>query len=165
MGTRAKAIIGIDVNQLIDMLNRALADEWLAYYQYWIGAKVVKGPMKDAAIAELEEHATQELNHANMLVDRILQLAGTPILDPAKWNEIANCKYNSPEDPYIKNVLAQNIEGEQCAINVYKKIMEETKDKDPITFNLALTILEEEIEHEEDLEALAEDLELMMTRK
>jgi bacterioferritin len=32
----------------------------LAYYQYWIGAKVVKGPMKDAVIAELELHATED---------------------------------------------------------------------------------------------------------
>jgi hypothetical protein len=35
----------------------AFADEWLAYYQYWLGAKVVKGPMKEAVIAELLQHA------------------------------------------------------------------------------------------------------------
>jgi bacterioferritin len=35
------------------------------------------------------------------------------------------------------------------------------KDKDSITYQLVLEILEDEVEHEEDLEALLEDLELM----
>ncbi|NLA21799.1 MAG: ferritin, partial [Candidatus Marinimicrobia bacterium] len=45
MGTKAIEILNLDANHLIDLLNRAYADEWLAYYQYWVGAKVVKGPM------------------------------------------------------------------------------------------------------------------------
>ena len=48
MGTRGREILGIDVEQLLDQLNAAYASEWLAYYQYWLGAKVIKGPMKDA---------------------------------------------------------------------------------------------------------------------
>jgi bacterioferritin len=38
-------IVGMDVKQLLNVLNTAFADEWLAYYQYWLGAKVVTGPM------------------------------------------------------------------------------------------------------------------------
>jgi len=34
------------------------AEEWLAYHQYWLGAKVAKGPMKDAVAAELLQHVT-----------------------------------------------------------------------------------------------------------
>jgi bacterioferritin len=33
-----------------------------------------------------------------------------------------------------------------------------------VTYNMALTILEDEIEHEEDLQSLKEDLDLMVTR-
>ena len=33
-----------------------------------------------------------------------------------------------------------------------------------VTYNLALTILQQEVEHEEDLQALQEDLELMVGR-
>ena len=51
MGTKGQQIVGLKIDDVIEMLNKAFADEWLAYYQYWLGAKVVKGPMKDAAIA------------------------------------------------------------------------------------------------------------------
>ena len=50
MGKRGREIVGMDVNKLLDVLNKAFADEWLAYYQYWIGSKVTKGPMKEAVI-------------------------------------------------------------------------------------------------------------------
>jgi bacterioferritin len=68
MGQKGREIVKMDVDELINILNKALSDEWLAYYQYWIGAKVVKGPMKDAVIAELQLHATEELTHAELLV-------------------------------------------------------------------------------------------------
>jgi bacterioferritin len=42
--------------------------------------------------------------------------------------------------------------------------MDITKDKDMVTYNLALTILQQEVEHEEDLQSLKEDLDLMVSR-
>jgi hypothetical protein len=62
MGTRGRQIIGMDVEELLRLLNAAYTSEWLAYHQYWLGAKVIKGPMKDAVAAELNLHATEELN-------------------------------------------------------------------------------------------------------
>ena len=54
MARKGNSIIkGIEINEIITMLNKAYADEWLAYYQYFIEAKVIKGIMKDAAIAVL----------------------------------------------------------------------------------------------------------------
>lgn len=82
MGTKGREIVGMDVEQLLKLLNMAFTDEWLAYFQYWIGAKVVKGPMKEAVIAELLQHATDELRHAGMVSDRIIQLGGTPVSEP-----------------------------------------------------------------------------------
>ncbi len=155
----------MNVDELINLLNKALADEWLAYYQYWIGAKVVKGPMKDAVIAELDLHATEELSHAVLLTTRIVQLGGTPVLSPAEWMKITNCGYDAPTDPYVEKVLEQNIKGEQCAIKVYSHLLDLTREGDPVTYNIILTILSQEVEHEEDLDALREDLELMLARR
>lgn len=164
MGTRGREIVGMDVNKLIKLLNGAYASEWLAYYQYWLGAKVIKGPMKDAIAAELTLHATEELAHATLLATRIVQLDGTPETNPQKWFGLSPCTYAAPDDPYVSVLLEQNIEGEQCAISAYKKLMDITKDKDMVTYNLALTILEQEVEHEEDLQSLQEDLDLMVGR-
>lgn len=162
MGTKGIEIVGMDVGELIEMLNKALADEWNAYYQYWVGAYVVKGPMRPQVEAELKEHAEEELKHANMLAERIVQLGGTPILDPKQFGEKGNCAYEAPTDPNVKKILDQNIKGEQCAIDVYHKILEKVKlGNDPITFNMVRKIMQDEVEHEEDLQALKEDIEMI----
>ncbi len=165
MGTKGRALIGKPVDELIEMLNKALADEWLAYYQYWVGAKVVKGPMREATAAELLQHATEELGHAELLADRIIQLGGTPLLTPQDWYDQTNCGYEAPADPYVEVILDQNIKGEQCAIGVYQKLMEFTREIDPVTYEIALSIFTDEIEHEEDLEAIVEDIQLMKERR
>jgi bacterioferritin len=165
MGQKGREIVKMDVDELINLLNRALSDEWLAYYQYWIGAKVVKGPMKDAVIAELTLHATEELAHAELLSTRIIQLGGTPVLTPEEWFKKTNCGYDTPSDPYVEEILNQNIKGEQCAIRVYSEMLDLTRTGDPVTYNIILQILSQEVEHEEDLTALKEDLELMLERR
>lgn len=164
MGTKGIAIVGMDVNELLETLNRAFADEWLAHYQYWLGAKLAKGPMKDAVIAELLQHAADELRHAEMLTTRIIQLGGTPVTEPRKWHEVSNCGYDAPEDPYVATLLDQNIKGEQCAIDTYTKILALTSNRDPVTYNIVVQILQDEVEHEEDLQALREDLQVMLKK-
>jgi len=162
MGTVGTKLLKMDAKEVVALLNKAYADEWLAYYQYWVGAKVTKGPMKESLIAELIQHAADELRHADMVSNRIIQLGGTPLLKPEEWMQQTNCGYDAPENPYVVNVLNQNIKGEQCAINVYQKIMDITKDKDMVTYDMAFKILQDEVMHEEDLQALAEDFELML---
>jgi len=165
MGTRGTSIVGMDVNELLRLLNAAYASEWLAYYQYWLGAKLIKGPMKDAVAAELNLHATEELGHAMLLVGRIIQLGGTPVLSPELWAAASPCAYDAPADPNVGTLLDQNIAGEQCAITTYKNLMDITREADPVTYNIALTILTQEVEHEEDLQSLREDLDLLVTRR
>lgn len=161
MGTKGREIVGLDINSLLELLHKAYADEWLAYYQYWVGSKIAKGPMRGSVASELEEHAGDEFKHAGMLVERMIQLGGTPILNPEDWHKMTNCGYESPEDPDVKTLLEQNIKGEQCAIDVYKSLLDTVKEKDQITYNMVLEILEDEVEHEEDLQAILEDMKLM----
>jgi bacterioferritin len=164
MGTKGREIVGMDVEQLLKLLNMAFVDEWFAYYQYWLGAKVVKGPMKEAVIAELMQHAADELRHADMVSTRIIQLGGTPVTEPKKWYELTSCGYDAPDNPFVQAILDQNLKGERCAIGFYKKLLDATQGKDPVTYNMVLQILQDEVAHEEDLQALAEDIELMLKR-
>ena len=164
MGTKGREIVGENLPRVLELLNKAYADEWLAYYQYWLGSKVVQGPMKDAVIVELLQHAADELRHAGMITTRIIQLGGTPITSPREWFTWSNCGYAAPDDPFVKKILEQNISGEQCAINVYNSIIGEIGLKDPVTYNLAVQILQDEVEHEEDLQALLEDLGVFLVK-
>ena len=161
MGKRSVEIANLDVDQLIQTLNEALAEEWLAYYQYWIGARMMEGPMRSEIEPELLLHATQELGHAELVANRIIQLGGTPLLNPVQWPEYAGCDYEEPNDPYVEVILEQNLRGERCAISRYQLILEMTDGKDHSTYQTALGILNDEIEHEHDIEDWIRDIERM----
>ncbi|MGE5449194.1 MAG: ferritin-like domain-containing protein, partial [Bacteroidales bacterium] len=83
MGKEAINVSSVNVDELLTMLNEALSEEWLAYYQYWVGARLMEGPMRSEVEPELLLHADQELNHAVLVVSRIIQLGGTPVINPA----------------------------------------------------------------------------------
>ena len=161
MGKKGIEILGVDVDELIQMLNEALCEEWLAYYQYWVGARMMEGPMRSEIEPELLLHATQELNHATLVVDRIIQLGGTPVLTPADWMKLSKCEYEVPSDPYVMAILNQNLNGERCAINRYKGLADFTNGKDHTTHQMVTTILNEELEHEQDIEDWIADIERM----
>lgn len=152
---------GLDVKKLIDMMNSALAEEWLAYYQYWVGARMMEGPMRKEIETELLIHANEELGHAVLLVDRIIQLGGTPVLSPFDWKKLAKCEYEAPTDPYVEVILEQNLRGERCAIEHYKALADYTNGIDYTTHQIATQILSDELEHEKDIADFLTDIERM----
>ncbi len=161
MGKQGIKVVGVDVNKLLDMLNGALSEEWLAYYQYWIGARLMEGPMRSEVEPELILHADQELGHALLVVSRIIQLGGTPVINPNEWTKLAKCTYEEPSDPYIEVILEQNLNGERCAIQRYQEIADFTEGKDHSTHQMAVQILNEELEHENDIEGWIKDINRM----
>lgn len=161
MGMKGREIVeraGLDVDRLLKHLNKAYSDEWLAYYQYWVGAKVAEGALAGPVAAEMMEHAAEELDHAGKLAQRICALGGQPVLSPAEWLQESNCEYLVPSNPEAAALLQQNIASERCAIEVYENLLEFIDGKDRITEDLVLDILADEVEHEEDLEHLAKTL-------
>ena len=121
----------------------------------------MEGPMRSEIEPELLLHADQELNHAVMVVSRIIQLGGTPVLTPEEWLKLGACGYDAPADPYVEAVLEQNLRGERCAIERYKGIADFTNGKDHTTHQIATTILNEELEHEQDIEDWMLDIQRM----
>ena len=148
----------LDVESLISQLNAALAEEWLAYYQYWVGALVVEGAMRADVQSEFEEHAEEERRHAQLLANRIIELEGVPVLDPQKWFELARCKYDAPQEFDSVSLLKDNVASERCAIIRYQEIADFTNGKDFTTCDIAKHILAEEEEHEQDLQDYLTDI-------
>ena len=97
MGTRGREIVQLDVAELIEDLNRAYADEWLAAYAYTHMAQVVRGrPAARQLAKELKEAAAQELEHQDELAARITQLGGEPPADPDELVGRSNGGYPTP---------------------------------------------------------------------
>ena len=80
----------IDVSKVLEQLNAALSEEWLSFYQYWIGALVAEGAMRAEIQKELQKHAEAEYKHAKLVADRIIELEGIPALSP-RYSNIINC--------------------------------------------------------------------------
>lgn len=152
----------IDVPKLLGLLNAALSEEWLAYYQYWVGSLIVEGAMRADVQREFEEHANEELAHAKMLADRIIQLEGVPVLDPSLWFNLARCKYAAPLKNDVVSVLKQNIAAERCAVIRYEEIASYTNNIDYTTCDIAKRIMAEEEEHEQDLQDYLRDVEWVL---
>lgn len=159
MGEMAQKIVNLNLNELLKVLNEAYAEEWLAHYQYWIAVKIAMGLQRSDIIREFSEHAKEELQHADWVAERIIQLGGTPLLDPKEWETVAVCKYIVPHKFDVLSLLHDNLAAERCAIERYQKLCDMTDDTDYETFRMSREILQQEIEHEQELEDFLDDLE------
>lgn len=136
----------------INLLQPALADEYLAAIQYHLGAKLAKNAKVKR---ELAQHAKEELQHADLLARRIIVLNGAPA-PKSMWKTLSFCGYTAPGKG-DKKILQQNINGEMCAIGYYTKVLNKN-GVDSRTKDLVAHILEQEYEHLNDLNDLLEVL-------
>ena len=67
---------------LIDRLNDDLRREYQAIIAYVVYSQVIKGAEYMNIAAELEKHATQELQHALIIAKQIDYLGGEPAVEP-----------------------------------------------------------------------------------
>jgi len=158
MGEYARKYTKGNVDELINLLNKAYADEWIAYYYYEVGAELVKTLDGKITADQLKEMAEDEEEHRKELAERIVELGGEPIHD---WEEILK-QANYPKITYPadrsdwQGFLKSVLEAERGAIEVYEKLIDflHAGNGDPVTFHVIRHILQEEMEHEEEIETL-----------
>lgn len=158
MGKQARAIVDLSLKDLVKDLQKAYADEWLAYYLYWYMAKTVSGRAYEDMQEMLEKVAKDELEHAGELADLITKLGDVPLANPMDLEKIANAPYLMPpkNTADINRIIRIVTEAESGAIDVYNKIAKKTLGKDHVTYQLVTHILSEEAAHEEMFENLLE---------
>lgn len=141
---------------VVKMLVKALADEWLASYQYWVCKHLVRGNGRCDSMDEFEQHEKEEKEHAEKIMERIKQLGGTPIFNPNEWQTLGNpwTEVNSSD---VCEELSITIKAEADAIAYYEKIIDYCKGVDEVTMRLCRSILADECEHKYDLEMLKEE--------
>ena len=158
MGKQARAIVDLSLKELVKDLNKAYADEWLAFYLYWYMAQIVSGRAYEDIKEMLDKIAKDELEHAGELADLIIKLGDAPTANPMDLEKGANAPYMMPpkNTADINRIIRIVTEAEATAIEVYNKIAKKTLGKDHNTYALVAHILSEEIDHEEMFENLLE---------
>ncbi len=107
--------------------------------------------MEGEGLKQIAEDARiEDRNHFEALVPRIYELGGKL---PQSMNEFHDCSAcppaNLPPNPNdVQGILKVLLAAEQCAVRGYTHICNLTAGKDHRTYDLALAILHEEIEHE-----------------
>jgi bacterioferritin len=145
-------------NPVIEKLTIAFADEWIAAYQYWMGAKFMDRPI-DEVSKELEQHYKEEMEHANMIAGRIIQLGGTLHMFPKDWHNIGVCIFDAISDYSFPNIVRENLKGEHQAVAFYQDVLKMVEGKDQETYDIVQKILNDELEHVKDLTELLKKLE------
>ncbi len=138
--------------QILDGLNRALTIELTAINQYFCQAKMCKnwGFMKLAK--KHYEESIGEMKHADMIIERILFLEGTPEI--ARYDVIR-------VGSNVKEQFENDLKLEMGGVVAYNELVNlAIQLKDNVTHDLALEILKESEEHVDWLET---QLDLMKT--
>lgn len=141
-----------DRDTVVRLLNEALATEWvcvLRYYRHYFSAS---GMFADAVKGEFLEHAQQELAHANLISERIVQLGGEPDLDPDTLTARAHAEYKPGKD--LRDMVRENLIAERIAIDSYREMIDYIGDRDTTTKRMLEHVLAQEEEHADDMKDL-----------
>jgi bacterioferritin len=156
LGRVGREIVRADINEVLRDLQQAYADEWLAHYQYWVAAQWLRGIDADTLRQVLLRQAMDELQHAEKLAQRIIQLGGEPLLDFNLLLKTSRCGYMAPpKDPTdIKRVIEDVLKSEACAIKFYNEMVKKYRETDYVTHEIFEDLLEDEVADEEEWDKL-----------
>lgn len=138
-----------DREQVITLLNRALASEWTAFMQYWhhyfMATDIHSAEIKDY----FKESAGQELHHIDEIGSRIQLLGGVPVAKPA---EVPNLWPGSVEYGHdLVSMLKADLISERTTVAFYSEIVRFCGYDDITSRVLFEEILREEEEHANEL--------------
>ncbi len=141
---------GVNLDELVRLLVKNASAELTTFYYYTILRVNLIG-LEGEGLKEIAETARiEDRNHFEALVPRIYELGGRLPADMKEFHDISACPPASlPAKPGdVDSILKVLVEAERCAVRGYTHICDITAGKDHRTYDLALAILNEEIEHE-----------------
>ena len=109
-----------DRQKVIQLLNEALATEIVCVLRYRQNYFTARGLKAKVAAAEFLEHANQELEHADSLCERIVQLGGDPDLDPQTLTSRSHAEYRIGKT--LAEMIKENLIAERIAIDSYREM-------------------------------------------
>lgn len=134
--------LNITRDRMVQLLNEDLAREYQAIIAYTVYSQVIKGAAFMDIARELEEHASEELEHALLIAKQIDYLGGRPTVMPK-----AVRMSEQPED-----LLRFDLENERETVANYRQRIRQAEAMGEFALSETLRrIIVQEQEHEIDL--------------
>ena len=134
-------------DEVIRLLKEAYGDEIETVMNYMSNSIVLDGVRAEEIKESLDQDIQEELTHARQLGERLKQLDDAPPGSMAF--EASQASLQPPEDTTdVLAVIDGVIEAEEDAIETYRSLIHAAEDADdPVTEDLAVTILADEEAH------------------
>lgn len=97
-------------------------------------------------------HSNEELGHADMLADRIVQLSGEPSFAPDQLTNRSHAEY--VESKSLDGMILEDLVAERIAIDSYREMILYLGEHDPTTSQILKSILAVEEGHADELAGL-----------
>jgi bacterioferritin len=145
-----------DRSAVLLALNEALATELVCVLRYRRHHFMARGIHSQAVAAEFLAHANEELGHADLLAERIVQLGGEPDFSPNTLLARSHAEY--VEGKSLAEMITENLVAERIAIDSYRHTLTSLGNQDPTTQRMLESILAVEEEHADDLADLLQQV-------
>src|SRR5215510_12454889 len=139
----------LDRDQVISVLNEALATEIICVLRYQFHYFMATGIHSKAIADEFREHAEEEQEHAGRIAERIKQLGGKPEMNPTTVAKTSHTEYK--EGVSLADMIREDLIAERIVIETYREMTRFFGQKDPVSRRLMEEILAEEEEHADEL--------------
>jgi bacterioferritin len=143
--------------EVTDLLKKAYSDEIETVMNYLTNSIILDGVSAEEVKESLEVDIQEELNHAEMLGQRLKQLDERP---PASYDfEARQESLQPPEDSTdVLSVINGVLDAEEDAIETYRALIDAAED-DPVTEDIAVTILSDEEAHRTEFRGFKREYE------
>ncbi|NHX37558.1 MULTISPECIES: ferritin-like domain-containing protein [Halolamina] len=134
-------------DRVIDLLQKAYGDEIETVMNYQTNAIVLDGVRAEEIKQSLQQDIQEELTHSQQLGNRLKQLDARP---PSSADFTARQdSLRPPENSTdVLSVIRGVLDAEEGAIDTYRSLIDAAEDADdPVTEDLAVTILADEEAH------------------
>jgi bacterioferritin len=134
-------------DRVIELLRKAYGDEMETVMNYQTNAIVLDGVRAEEIKESLQQDIQEELTHAQELGNRLKQMDARP---PSSAEFVARQdSLQPPEDSTdVLSVIEGVLEAEEDAIDTYRALIDAAEEADdPVTEDLAVTILADEEAH------------------
>lgn len=147
------------MSEVTQILQKAYSDEIETVMNYLTNSIVLDGVSAEEVKESLDQDIQEELGHARKLGQRLKQLDERP---PASYDFEARQESLQPpeESTDVLSVIHGVLDAENDAIETYRSLINAARDADdPVTEDLAVTILTDEEAHRTEFNGFRKEYE------